>query len=48
MNLFPFITSRKAAANIRDRGWSYMGLEMILDTVKTLEGEDLDEYLRNL
>lgn len=34
--------------NIRNRGWSYMGLEMILDTVTTLGVEDLEEYLQNL
>jgi hypothetical protein len=34
--------------NIRSRGWSYMGLEMILDTVKTLEADQIEQYLRNL
>jgi hypothetical protein len=34
--------------SIRNRGWGYMGLEMILDTVKFLEGEKLETYLQKL
>jgi uncharacterized protein with HEPN domain len=34
--------------NIRNRGWSYMGLEMILDTVKALDENEIEEYLRKL
>lgn len=33
---------------IRNGGWSYTGLEMILDTVKTLEREALANYLQKL
>ncbi len=28
--------------------WSYMGLEMIIDTVRTIEIDDLERYLSEL
>lgn len=34
-------------SNIR-RPWSYMGLEMIIDTVRTIELNDLEDYLDRL
>jgi len=34
--------------NIRLGGWSYMGLEAIIDTVRTIELHDLERYLRDL
>jgi hypothetical protein len=34
--------------NIKTRGWSYMGLEMIFDTVKTLDDYAIEDYLRAL
>ena len=33
---------------VRLNRWSYMGLEMIIDTVRTIELSDLERYLRNL
>ena len=33
---------------IRLNRWSYMGLEMIIDTVRTIEANDLEKYLENL
>jgi hypothetical protein len=33
---------------IRLNRWSYMGLEMIIDTVRTIELNDLEQYLANL
>lgn len=40
--------SNEIKYNIRNRGWGYMGLEGILDYVKYLEGEELENYLQNL
>lgn len=34
-------------ANIQ-KPWSYMGLEMIIDTVRTIEIESLESYLTKL
>jgi hypothetical protein len=34
--------------NIRNRGWSYMGLEMILDIVKALDENEIEAFLRKL
>ena len=33
---------------IRNPRWSYIGLEMIIDSVKQLEGQALEDYLQNL
>ena len=33
---------------IRLNRWSYMGLEMIIDTVKTIEEGAIEQYLENL
>lgn len=33
---------------IRLPKWSYMGLEMIIDTVRTIELDDLERYLSEL
>jgi hypothetical protein len=33
---------------IRNPKWSYMGLKMIIDSVKQLEGKALEDYLQNL
>ncbi len=33
---------------IRLNRWGYMGLEMIIDTVKTIEANNLERYLDNL
>lgn len=37
----------KLLANIR-KPWSYIGLEMIIDTVRTIEINDLEKYLTRL
>ena len=37
----------KILANL-DKSWSYAGLEMIIDTVRTVEIEDLERYLTAL
>lgn len=34
--------------NIRLGGWGYMGLEAIIDTVRTIELPELERYLRDL
>ena len=33
---------------LRLKRWSYMGLEMIIDTVETIELTDLERYIRDL
>jgi hypothetical protein len=33
---------------IRQRKWSYMGLEMIIDTVESIELSELENYLSKL
>ena len=33
---------------LRLNRWSYMGLEMIIDTVETIELTDLERYIRDL
>ena len=39
--------SPELISNIR-RAWSYMGLEMIIDTVRTIEIDGLENYLTRL
>ncbi len=40
--------SNEIKSNICNRGWGYMGLEGIIDYVKYLDGEELENYLQNL
>jgi hypothetical protein len=40
--------SSKLKAKIRLPKWSFMGLEMIIDTVRTIDIEDLERYLEDL
>lgn len=40
--------SIKLKENIRLPKWSYMGLEMIIDTVRTIDIKDLERYLEEL
>ena len=35
-------------AIVRQRKWSYMGLEMIIDTVRTIDTRELEKYLAGL
>jgi hypothetical protein len=35
-------------AKIRQNKWSYMGLEMMIDTVKTIDILEIEEYLSRL
>ena len=40
--------SEEMIFRIRNPRWSYMGLEMIIDSVKQLERQALEDYLQNL
>lgn len=35
-------------AKVRQRKWSYMGLEMIIDTVKSIDALEIEGYLSRL
>lgn len=35
-------------AKVKQRKWSYMGLEMIIDTVKSIEVSEIESYLSKL
>jgi hypothetical protein len=40
--------SNELVKNVRDSKWSYMGLEMILDSVKTIDIDQIEIYLSRL
>jgi hypothetical protein len=40
--------SKEMIAKIRQNKWSYMGLEMMIDTVKTIDILEIEEYLSKL
>ena len=40
--------SQELISKIRQGGWSYMGLEMMIDTVKTIEVSKIENYLSRL
>ena len=40
--------SQELICKIRQGGWSYMGLEMMIDTVKTIEVSKIENYLSRL
>ena len=40
--------SNELVNNVRDSKWSYMGLEMILDSVKTIDIDQIEIYLSQL
>lgn len=40
--------SDELMAKIRQRNWSYMGLEMMIDTVRAIEKSEITNYLSKL
>lgn len=40
--------SKELIAKVRQKKWSYMGLEMILDSVKSLDVTEIENYLSKL
>ena len=40
--------SEELIAKVRQKKWSYMGLEMIIDTVKSIEVSQIESYLAKL
>jgi hypothetical protein len=40
--------SEELIAKVRQKKWSYMGLEMIIDTVKGIEVSEIERYLAKL
>lgn len=40
--------SEELISKVRERKWSYLGLEMIIDTVKTIEVSKIKNYLSKL
>lgn len=40
--------SEDLIAKVREKKWSYMGLEMMIDTVRTIESSEIENYLSKL
>ncbi|POY34639.1 hypothetical protein C3K47_19245 [Solitalea longa] len=40
--------SKELIAKVRQKKWSYMGLEMIIDTVKSINASEIESYLAKL
>jgi hypothetical protein len=40
--------SEELMAKVRQKKWSYMGLEMMIDTVKSIEVSEIESYLAKL
>ncbi len=40
--------AKEVLSKVRENRWGYMGLEMMIDTVTTIEVSKIEEYLSNL